>query len=177
VGNEEKGVFNTMVREYCRDNGKALFDIADIESHDTLGNPVKDVDGFEAMWHDYSCEGTLPNRLGQRRVASALWFLWASVLGWDQGVEEQSSRKSGFSLEFESQSSTGSTFIRYELPEAAHVKLSIFDAAGRQVASLVDGFEPSGAHTVAWNGSSPGVYFLRLESPHSSLTGKTMILK
>ena len=47
------------------------------------------------------------------------------------------------------------------------VRIGIFDVAGRSVATLVDGFEPAGRHTVAWDGRdaqgarvAQGVYFV-----------------
>jgi hypothetical protein len=59
-----------------------------------------------------------------------------------------------------------STTIRYDLPEAAHVRLTVFDGLGRRVSELVNGQEPAGQHKVVWNATSgmSGVYFFRLEA-------------
>ena len=64
-----------------------------------------------------------------------------------------------------------STTIRYALPTAGHARLFVFDVRGRRVATLVDGFQPRGRHTLTWDGRSDagpavasGVYFVRLES-------------
>jgi hypothetical protein len=63
-----------------------------------------------------------------------------------------------------------STTLTYELPVAGHVRLAVFDVAGRTVAVLAEGTE-SGSHTLRWDGRDghgaeipSGVYFLRLES-------------
>jgi len=63
------------------------------------------------------------------------------------------------------------TTIRYALPRAASVDVSIYDAAGRRIASLVNGWQPAGPHQELWDGrdalgqpASSGVYFVRLES-------------
>lgn len=57
-----------------------------------------------------------------------------------------------------------STQIRFGLPHAAVVKLSVFDVLGREVQSLSNGHFDAGYHTVTWNASdlASGVYFARL---------------
>jgi len=65
------------------------------------------------------------------------------------------------------------TTIRYSLPADDNVKLTVFDMLGREVATLVDGFQTAGEHQATWNASqlSSGKYFYRLES------GKSVIIK
>lgn len=84
-GNDEKEIFNTLTRDYCESNGKILFDIADIESHDTLGEFADDVDGYEAMWAGYATDGTHLNKMGRKKVASAFWWLFARISRWNPG--------------------------------------------------------------------------------------------
>jgi hypothetical protein len=62
-----------------------------------------------------------------------------------------------------------STTIRYQLEKTAHVRLAVYDVAGRMVNLLVDGEESAGQHAVRWNvegGRSgqpaSGLYFARL---------------
>ncbi|HKQ58879.1 MAG TPA: matrixin family metalloprotease [Candidatus Eisenbacteria bacterium] len=63
----------------------------------------------------------------------------------------------------------GGALLRFALPEAADVRLDVYDVAGRHLTTLVSGFRPAGEHEVAWNGSSgtgpvpSGVYFARLQ--------------
>jgi hypothetical protein len=59
-----------------------------------------------------------------------------------------------------------STTIRFELPVNAQVKITIFDVLGREVATLVDGIQVAGVHSVVWraNAVSTGVYFYRMEA-------------
>ena len=61
------------------------------------------------------------------------------------------------------------TSIAYTIPRRTHVALTIYDAAGRLVAKLVNGVQPAGRNVVTWNGRdrrgltvAPGVYFARL---------------
>ena len=44
------------------------------------------------------------------------------------------------------------TTIKYDLPEAGHVRLSVFDVAGRLVRTLVDESMPQGSHEAVWDG-------------------------
>jgi ligand-binding sensor domain-containing protein len=57
-----------------------------------------------------------------------------------------------------------STIIRYGLPTRTHVTLSIFNALGQLVATLVNGDQDAGSHQVQFDGSrlASGVYFYRL---------------
>lgn len=63
-----------------------------------------------------------------------------------------------------------STSIRYSLSTESPVELSVFDASGRLVRSLVSDVRGSGVHVVDWDGTtndgqavSSGTYFYRLE--------------
>ncbi len=67
------------------------------------------------------------------------------------------------------------TTIRYALPEAAAVRLVVFNAVGQRVADLVDEIQGAGYHGVRFDGStlSSGVYFYRLQvRPLDSSTGQ-----
>ncbi len=72
-----------------------------------------------------------------------------------------------------------STTIKYNIPKAGNVKLVVFDALGREVATLVNGNIQAGSHSVDFNASglSSGVYFYRLVAGDFSEIKKMMILK
>lgn len=65
-----------------------------------------------------------------------------------------------------------STSIRFELPQAASVRLEIFDVRGARVALLKKGnILPAGGHATTWDGrdhagglAPPGIYLVRLEA-------------
>ncbi|MBM4024189.1 MAG: LamG domain-containing protein [Planctomycetes bacterium] len=75
--------FNHLVREYCVRNGKVLFDLADIESHDLQGNPCYSDVGAEGLYAGYAVDGAHPTGIGQKRLASAMWWLLARIAGWE----------------------------------------------------------------------------------------------
>ena len=56
------------------------------------------------------------------------------------------------------------TEIRYEVLEAAHIRLVVYDITGREVARLVDGIKEAGRHKVVFDGRSlaSGVYIYKL---------------
>jgi hypothetical protein len=69
------------------------------------------------------------------------------------------------------------TTIEYALPKAGRAVLTVYDVLGREVSTLVNGWNDAGVHTARWNagGAASGVYYYRLQS--GSYTGaKTMIL-
>lgn len=67
--------------------------------------------------------------------------------------------------------SPGPTTVAYSLAREAHVKLSIVDVQGRQVAVLADGVLTAGQHTANWDGriaggrAPAGLYFARYQTP------------
>ena len=74
------------------------------------------------------------------------------------------------------------THLRYSLPFASFVRLSVLDVAGRQVAVLARHVEGPGAHSVTWDGRDPGgrraragLYFVRLESAGQTLSQKIVL--
>jgi hypothetical protein len=76
------------------------------------------------------------------------------------------------------------TTIAFGLKASGHVSLSVFDAAGRLVNTLVDETMPAGNHSVEWNGMSTGgasaasgVYFYRLTTAEFENTRKMILLR
>ncbi len=76
------------------------------------------------------------------------------------------------------------TSIAFELPCADDVTLSVYDAAGRFVRTLLSGDLGPGAHSVEWDGRddagrrlASGVYLYRLSSAEGSEARKMVLLK
>ncbi len=72
-----------------------------------------------------------------------------------------------------------STIIRYALPTSAHVKLSVYDLLGREIATLVNEEQSAGWKEVNWNakGVSSGIYFAKLQSGDKVQLKKMMMIK
>jgi hypothetical protein len=86
---------------------------------------------------------------------------------------------------------SGTTTISYHLPPASsgrpvsrHVKIEIFDVAGRKVATVLNETKKSGSYNVEWNGMSDkgnlltsGVYFCRIQAGPFSQTRRMVLLR
>jgi len=76
-----------------------------------------------------------------------------------------------------------STQIRYSLEKAGMVSLRVYDVLGREVATLVNGQQEAGAHSIVFDAAqsgrslASGVYLYRLESGSFVATHKMMVLK
>lgn len=74
------------------------------------------------------------------------------------------------------------TTIRYALPEAAHVSITIYNILGRKVLTLVDTDQPAGYHIALWDSKSDqgidvssGIYFYRIIA-NDFVDAKKMVL-
>ena len=72
-----------------------------------------------------------------------------------------------------------STTIEYKLSKPEHVRLEVFDAAGRSVTILADGMRPLGRHSIRFEaGNLPsGVYVYRLQAGTQTLMRKMMLIR
>lgn len=72
-----------------------------------------------------------------------------------------------------------STLIRYQLGMNSEIELKVFDALGREVAELVNGFQRAGAYQIQFNASglSSGIYYYTLKTTQYSLTRKMTLIK
>lgn len=77
-----------------------------------------------------------------------------------------------------------SSLIRYDLPDAQFVDLSIFTIDGRRVATLVHDARAAGRHSAIWHGRddagqpvAPGIYFYRIEAGQYRHHGRMMMVR
>jgi len=83
------------------------------------------------------------------------------------------------------QPGSGAALIRYRLPNSVRVQLDVFDARGRHVAILADGFRAAGEYRVLFppaTGSGlkrgvAGVYFVRLQAGTASRHVKILAMR
>ncbi len=71
------------------------------------------------------------------------------------------------------------TTISYSLPAPGNIKLEIYDALGRKVSTLFDGFQAAGDMAINWDASNftSGTYFYKLTAPDLDLSRKMTVLK
>ncbi len=72
-----------------------------------------------------------------------------------------------------------STTITYSLPEAANVKLTVFNAIGQEIANLIKGNVEAGNHSITFNAENlnSGIYFYKLETGKFVSVKKMILLK
>jgi len=78
----------------------------------------------------------------------------------------------------------GKSKISFDLSVEGHVRLSVYDAAGRMIRTLVDEYAGAGAHNVTWDRTAdngrqvpPGVYFVKLGQLGKSSVQKLMVVR
>jgi hypothetical protein len=73
----------------------------------------------------------------------------------------------------------GWTTLSYALPAEAHVRLSVYDIMGRQVARLVDGVQSAGAHGLGWQPPprASGLYLVRLETAKQTVQVRFVVTR
>ncbi len=71
------------------------------------------------------------------------------------------------------------THIRYSLPEKSYVTLTVYDALGSKVATLVQGTQAQGIHEIEFDASkyTSGIYFYELRAGNRVMTRKMILLK
>lgn len=71
------------------------------------------------------------------------------------------------------------TTIRFTIPEAGNVKLTVYNLLGQAVAALINEFRNAGTYEANWDASSlaSGIYTYRLETGSNSFTRKMSLLK
>jgi len=73
---------------------------------------------------------------------------------------------------------TGKTRIGFELEKAGHVRLSLFNMSGYQVAVILDAFNPTGKHYVDFDGTDlpSGIYLYRIETEDYSYSRRMVVI-
>jgi flagellar hook assembly protein FlgD len=76
------------------------------------------------------------------------------------------------------------TRIRFDLPEAAAVRLAVYNVNGQMIRILANGPMQAGARDVTWDGrdaagraAASGIYFYRLDAGRFTQTRKMILLR
>lgn len=192
---------NEQIRQFCIANDKVLYDFEDLDSwwydpvrkrweqatylHNGMAVPVEhpNLAGSDAEHTSYeSCE----------QKGRAAWWLMAMLAGWTGMLAvgddaEEPAPEGGaprMRLTCRPNPCNPATTIHFTLEEAVDVDLSIYDAAGRRVRTLLRGPAIEGPHEIPWNGTgdsgrplASGVYFYRLRAGKKALTDKVLLLR
>ena len=71
------------------------------------------------------------------------------------------------------------TRIGYLMPKTQHVRIAVYDVAGRLIEELINEVKDAGEHVVEWDaGTLPsGVYFYRLQTGRETVVRRATLLK
>ncbi len=76
------------------------------------------------------------------------------------------------------------TVIRFSLPQADKIELSVYNLAGQKIATLAQGLRPAGSYAINWDGRdkqgralASGLYFYRLQSAAQIKTRKLLLVR
>ncbi len=73
------------------------------------------------------------------------------------------------------------TIINYQVPEAGHVTVKVYDVMGKEIATLVDGAKNKGSYNISFSMDqyhlSSGIYFCRMQSGKNITTTKMILSK
>ena len=132
--------------------------------HFGLG-PIQQVDSLRIIWPDGKESFTTHIRVDQRLVVTHPQYTTA-IEGDVFVVPDVLVLEQNYPNPF-----NHSTIIRFALLESEEVELSVFNLAGQQVATLVDGVQEAGTYTLRWDGRNDegwklasGVYLSRLRT-------------
>ncbi len=77
-----------------------------------------------------------------------------------------------------------STVIAYSVPESGSLKIAVYDAAGKHVKTLFDGYASAGTYRTAWNGNNgdsqpaaSGIYIVRMNAGEYSHHRKMLLIR
>jgi hypothetical protein len=167
---------NEQIRQFCRNNGKVLFDFADI---DCWYNGDMDTSSYESnvfpREHDqYNVnESSHTSILNCEHKGEAFWWMMACLAGWEPSSSvDESSLPDELALSVDNTQSSVA-IISYEVPSPSPVTLKVFNLLGEEIKTLVNGEEDAGIHTVIWDKKVPsGIYFIRLEAGEKAVSKK-----
>lgn len=135
-------------------------------------------DGLIWKRSDFQSDGIHPSYGAEKQVGSLLltffksspysrgWFLKSGIGDPTPIGRPEAPQVDDVLLENYPDPFGATTTFRYSLPQQAHVRLVLFDAAGRRVALLIDRRQPAGLHESAFDAARlpSGIYFSRLEA-------------
>jgi hypothetical protein len=106
-------------------------------------------------------------------ISIGLYPFWlVGMHGPDTAVEDDPALTAAPRLELFPRPSTGRLSVSFSLAGAGEVDLGVFDAAGRRVATLAQGWRGPGKQRLTWDGAAgdgralpSGTYFARLRTP------------
>ncbi|MCK5146115.1 T9SS type A sorting domain-containing protein [bacterium] len=184
----------------------------DINGGQSDGTWIDSINGDTGDGQSFGDYGTLFENLSQRAVDLNLGFVAYFIPGnmiWDDGlllhenilnpvivdgdfcacmngVDDPDNRQPDIFMLHQNYPNpfNGQTVIPYELSGVKKIRISIYNASGRLVRTLHDGYIKAGRHELYWDGydnkndeASSGVYFVHMQSGDHTALSKLLLLR
>ncbi|RLD48313.1 MAG: hypothetical protein DRI88_03630 [Bacteroidetes bacterium] len=181
---------NQLIRDYCVENNKVLFDFADIESYDPDGvyyefandncdyydEDMNKLGNWAIEWQDmheegvdwYQCSPAHTQALNGNLKAYASWWLWCRLAGWDGTVGTETPDSATDILVF----SRGKTIVLKGMPQGP-ITVAVFDVSGKKVLSK----NMQGTTDALPSDLKTGVYFVRVQTDNGKYCTQKVIIK
>ena len=154
-------------------DGVAFSKIGFVPGHGTTTIPQ--IYGYEDK--DVVAGGTYSYRLKQVDTDGS--FEYSAILQVEINLPQNFTLSQNFPNPFNPETS-----IRYELPEAVEVKVSIFNLLGNEIRTLVNEQKEAGVHSILWNGKdnagrevATGAYLYRIKAGEFVETKRLTLLR
>ncbi|MEZ4700958.1 MAG: PQQ-binding-like beta-propeller repeat protein [Rhodothermales bacterium] len=136
---------------------------------------IDDDYGYARPIEDGTTRIALSTDLPERRLRLAVGGTLDAVLGDAVLAPERTALLPNYPNPF-----SGSTTIAYELAEPAEVDLTVYNALGQAVGTVVRGWQTPGRYAIDWTSDrapASGVYLYRLRAGSFTSTGKMIVVK
>lgn len=146
-------------------------DVTDLDDGDRGNNRYLRMGRYPGLWRDANNFG-MRGQIIEAGIPSSVSITYADERSGERPTTIELSQN--FPNPF-----NPTTSIRFALPESQHVRLSVFNMLGQEVAVLVNGVQPSGVSTISFDASnlSSGMYIYRLTTGAETVSRKMLLLK
>lgn len=173
---------NYLIREYCKEKGKFLFDIADIQCHDSTGVKTLNDNGYEKAFSGYcgeqqpGAQACHPNWKGKILIAKAFWKLIADMSDYILSTDSKISATFPFFV-FPNPASEDVTITFSN--NANEIGISIYDLYGNEKASINQ--TKGNGNSITFNTSdlmlASGIYTIKLIINHKMYYSKLAVIR
>lgn len=173
---------NNLIRQYVKTNDKILFDIADIQCHDELGNYQVNSNGWEIAYKPFcgeqqpGAQACHPNWTGSLRIAKAFWWMIYQLNSIQLGIEEQPISQDELSILFQSEERIN---LRLNHNKIIANEMTIYNSFGNVIKTYSADQLNTDIIDIDLNDFNfiNGVYFLKLTTNKEIISKKFIVLK